>query len=126
MSINIVIILGNLTADIEPIYTPQGVAISNFTVAVNRKYKSNDEWKEEVSFIGVTAIGKLAELCAKYMKKGSKCLVEGKIRQERWEGKDGKQQSKTKVVADNVQFLTRLPKEDDQNESTEVIDDNNS
>lgn len=97
------IVLGNLTRDPELRYLPSGDAIVDFSIAVNRK--SGKEKKEEVSYFDVTAFAKTAELCAEYLKKGSKALVVGRLRQDSWE-KDGVKKSKIVIVADTVQFLS--------------------
>lgn len=104
MNINVVILGGNLTKDVEIKYTPNGTAICDFSIANNRKYKSGDEVKEEVSFIGLTAFGKTAETINQYFKKGSPILIEGRIKTDTWE-KDGKKQSKTKVLVERFHFI---------------------
>lgn len=103
---NTVILSGRLTADIELRYIQSGAAVAQFNVAVSRKYKHNDEWKEEVSFIGVSVFGKQAETVAQYFKKGSPILVSGRLKQESWE-KDGKKQSKTIVVMEGFEFMSQ-------------------
>lgn len=106
MNLNVVYIAGNLTRDIELKYTPSGTAVADFTVANNRKYKDREgNLQDETSFIGVTAFGKTAELCAQYLFKGSPILVEGRLKQESWESKDGKKQTKTKVVCQTLHFI---------------------
>ena len=98
---NKVILVGNLTRDPELRYTPSGTAVTNFGIATNRRW---GEDKEEVFFGEVNAWGKLAEICEQYLKKGSQCLVEGRLKTEQWEY-EGKKMSKTRIVADNIRFL---------------------
>lgn len=118
VSINYVVIGGNLTKDIELRYTPNGHAVADFVVAINRKYRNQaGELKEEVDFIGVTTFGKTAESCSQYLKKGSPVLVTGRLKQDRWEDDQGKPQTKTKVFADSVQWLTQKKKEDELDDS---------
>ena len=97
-------ILGNLTRDPELRYTPKGDPVVNITLAVNRKYKSGEEMKEDVAFIPVVLWGKTAEIVNQYCHKGSPLLVEGRIQTRSWE-KDGQRQYKTEVVGENIQFM---------------------
>lgn len=99
-----VIIRGRLTRDPETRFLPSGVALISFSIAVNRRYKVNNEAKEEVSFFDISVFGKTAENCAEYLSKGRPVLVEGRLRQRSWET-DGVKRSKIEVVADNVQDL---------------------
>lgn len=105
-SYNRVILVGNLTRDIELKYTQGGTAVAEMGLACNEKRKSpSGEWIEEVTFVDVTLWGKTAENAQKYIGKGSSALVEGRLKLDTWE-KDGKKQYKLKVVADKLQFLS--------------------
>ncbi len=104
-SYNKVILLGNLTRDPELRYTAGGTAVATFGLAVNRKYRQGEEWKEETLFIDVVAFGKQAENIEKSLKKGRAVLVDGILRYRKWEDKQGQQRSKHEVSADVVQFL---------------------
>jgi len=108
---NKVIVLANLTKDIELRYTPQGTAVANLRIAINRKYKSGEEYKDEVCFITAVAWGKTAENCSKYLAKGSQVLIEGHLQSRQWE-KDGQKQYVIEIRADNVQFLNTKKKEE--------------
>ena len=99
-----VIIRGRLTRDPETRFLPSGVALISFSIAVNRRYKVNNEAKEEVSFFDISVFGKTGENCAEYLSKGRPVLVEGRLRQRSWET-DGVKRSKIEVVANTVQFL---------------------
>lgn len=107
---NKVILIGNLTRDPELRYTPQGTPVAKLGIATNRKY---GEGKEEIYFGEVTVWGKQAENCDKYLNKGSRILIEGRLVTERWEYQ-GKQQSKTAIVAESVKFLSFKDKEQKQ------------
>ena len=96
--------MGNLTRDPEPSNTASGATISRFGLAVNRKYKQGEEWKEDVCFVDITTWGNLAENCSKYLSKGSLVFVEGRLNFGSWE-KDGEKRNKLDVVASNIQFL---------------------
>jgi len=108
VNVNSVILGGNLTRDPEVRYTPQGTAVANFSIAVNRTYRNREgEKKEEVCFIEVEAWRRQAETCGEFLKKGSPVLVEGRLCQERWETNEGQKRSKHKIRAIRVQFLPR-------------------
>jgi single-strand DNA-binding protein len=107
LSLNLVLIGGNLTADPESRYSPAGTRVVTFTVAINEKYKKDGVPHEEVSFISVTCFGRTADACAEYLKKGAGAIVHGKLKQERWEDNDKKKHSKTRVYAERVQFINR-------------------
>lgn len=109
-SLNRVLLIGNLTRDPELRYIPSGTAVTTFTLAVNRVYKTpSGEKKEDVSFIRVVVWGKMGETCAEYLKKGSSCFVEGRLQSRSWDAPDGQKKSITEVNALNVQFLGGRP-----------------
>jgi single-strand DNA-binding protein len=88
-------------------YTPQGTSVCNFGLAVNRKYKQADDAKEEVMFINIVVFGKQADTCGQYLNKGSSALIEGRLKENRWETEDGQKRSKHEIVAQSVRFLSR-------------------
>src|SRR5947207_14321031 len=104
---NKVILAGNLTRDPELRYTPKGMAIAKFGLAVNRTWKTETgETKEEVTFVDVDAFGRQAETIAQYMKKGSPFLMEGRLRLDQWDDKQtGQKRSRLGVVLEGFQFL---------------------
>lgn len=106
-SFNKVLLMGNLTRDPELRFIASGTAVASFSIAINRKYKQGDEWKEEVCFVDITVWAKQAENCAEYLSKGSSVFVEGHLRLNSWETESGEKRKKLEVVANNVQFLTR-------------------
>jgi single-strand DNA-binding protein len=110
-----------MTRDPEVKFLDGDRCVCSFTLAVNESYKDKSgEKKENVTFIDCEAWGRTAELVGQYLKKGSPCFIEGKLKLEKWDDKDGNKRSKLKVVADSVQFLSsgkkdeveRLPSED--------------
>ena len=101
---NRTVIIGRLTKDVDLRYTGNGVAVANFTVAVNRPFK-NQEGKNEADFINCVVWRKQAENLANYMKKGSQIGVDGRLQTRTYDDKDGKTVFVTEVVADSVQFL---------------------
>ncbi len=112
-SFNRVILMGNLTRDPELRYNPNGTPVANLSIAVNRKYKQGDEWKEEVSYFDIVVFGKQAENCGQYLSKGQSVLVDGRLQQRRWES-EGQKRSKVEVVAENITFMPkRQPGQDD-------------
>ncbi|MDD4899020.1 MAG: single-stranded DNA-binding protein [Candidatus Omnitrophica bacterium] len=103
---NKVLLIGNLTKDPELRYTPQGTAVVNLRMAVNRKYKDkNQEWKDEVCFITVVAWDKQAETCNQYLHKGSPLFVEGRLQSRSWEDNTGAKRNVIEVRAERIQFL---------------------
>lgn len=106
MSLNSVNIMGNLTRDPELKYTASGKAVCNIAIANNRIFSKNGEKATEVSYFDVEVWGVIAENCAKYLSKGSGIIVEGRLRQDRWE-KDGKTQSRVRITANNIHFLAK-------------------
>ena len=107
-SFNRVYLMGNLTKDPELRYTPQGVAVANLRLAVNRRFKNkNGELKEEVCFITAVVWNKQAETCNQYLHKGSPLFVEGRLQSRSWEDNAGQKKSVIEVRAERVQFLGR-------------------
>lgn len=104
---NKVIIAGFLCRDPEIKYTPKGVCIAVFTVAVNRTWKKeNGEEMQEVAFIDCTAFGRQGEVIGQYFKKGKPIMVEGRLRTETWEDKQTQQKrSKLSVIMESFQFM---------------------
>jgi single-strand DNA-binding protein len=113
MSLNKAMIIGNLGRDPEMRYTPNGQAVTQFTVAVNRNYKdSSGEWKEETEWFRIVAWGPLAERTAEYLRKGRKVYVEGRLQTRTWEGQDGQKHYTTELIANTVTALDPRPRED--------------
>ncbi len=105
-NLNKVFLIGNLTRDPELRYTPSGTAVTDFGIAVNRRWTSRDgEKREETCFVDMQAWARTAEVISEYCRKGSPIFVEGRLRLETWEGRDGQKRSKLRVVVDNFQFL---------------------
>jgi len=106
-SLNKVLLMGNLTKDPELRYTPQGTAVVNLRLAVNRRFKSRttQENKEEVCFITVVAWDKQAETCNQYLHKGSSIFIDGRLQSRSWEDSSGQKRSVIEVRAERVQFL---------------------
>lgn len=97
------ILIGRLTKDPEMRYTPAGVAVTQFTLAVDRSVTQGKE--KEADFINIVTWRQLAETCANYLKKGRLTAVEGRIQVRNYENNEGKKVYVTEVVADNVRFL---------------------
>ncbi len=103
---NRIILIGNLTRDPEVRYTPGGTPVTTISIAVNSKYKQGDDTKEEVLFINAVVFGKQAESCGKFLSKGNPVLVEGRLRERKWES-EGVQKSKFEVIARDVRFMPK-------------------
>jgi len=107
---NRVFLMGNLTKDPELRYTPQGAAVVNLRLAVNRRYRNkNQELKEEVCFITAVVWNKQAEVCNQYLHKGSACFIEGRLQSRSWEDNTGQKRNVIEVRAERVQFLGPVP-----------------
>ena len=103
---NKVILVGNLTRDVEMRYTQGGLAIGKMGMAVNRRYKQGEEQKESTCFVDLTAFGKQAEVLSQYVSKGSPLFVEGRLEYSTWEAKEGGgKRNKLEVIIENFQFL---------------------
>ena len=104
-SFNRVILVGNITRDIELRYIQSGMAVTDVTLAVNDRRKSNSgEWVEETTFVDVTLWGRTAEVASEYLGKGSPILIEGRLKLDQWET-DGQKRSKLRVVGEKMQML---------------------
>lgn len=106
-SVNKVIIIGNLGRDPETRYMPDGAAITNVSIATSFSWtdKASGEKKEETEWHRVVFRGKLADVAGEYLKKGSSCYVEGRLRTRKWQDKDGQDRYTTEIVAERMQML---------------------
>ena len=102
---NKVILMGNLTRDPDLRYTPVGLAVCEFPLAVPHKYRIHDEIKEDVCYIDIVVFGRTGERMKQHLHKGSRVLVDGRLTQRRWETPEGQKRSKYEVVATTVQFI---------------------
>jgi len=103
--LNRVVLIGRLTKDPELRYSPSGVAVTNFTLAIDRKFK-NAQGEKETDFIPCVMFKQLAELCANYLAKGKLASVDGRIQVRTYNDKDGQKHWITEVVAEDVHFLS--------------------
>ena len=105
--INKVIVVGNLGGDPETRYMPSGSAVTNMTVATNESWKDKQtgEQKERTEWHKVAMFGRLAEIAAEYLRKGSPVYIEGKLRPRKWQGQDGQDRYTTEIIADEMQML---------------------
>jgi single-strand DNA-binding protein len=105
-SVNMVVLMGNMTRDAELRYTPNGKAVASFGLAVNRVYKdASGEKQSSVDFFDVVAWGKLAEIVSQYGKKGQGMHVIGRLQNRNWEAQDGSKRNKTEVIANEVSLV---------------------
>ncbi|WP_319559952.1 single-stranded DNA-binding protein [Marispirochaeta sp.] len=108
--LNTIQLEGNLVKDPQRKETPKGTPVCTFSVASNRYYRQDEENKQEVSFFDVETWSDTAETCAKVLKKGRGVRILGRLKQDRWEDADGKNQYRIKIVADRVEFQTQFNK----------------
>ncbi len=105
-AVNKVILIGNITRDPELRYTPKGTAVTEIGLAVNRKFRVENEMREEVTFVDITYWGAQAETISKFVQKGSPIYVEGRLQLDSWDDKNsGQKRSKLRVVGEGFQFL---------------------
>jgi len=103
-SFNRVILVGNLTRDVDLRYTPNQTAVTDIGLAVNDRVKKNNEWVDETTFVDVTLWGRQAEVASEYLSKGAPVLIEGRLKLDTWE-QDGQKRSKLRVTGEKMQML---------------------
>ena len=111
-SLNRVVLVGNLTRDIELRYTPNGTAVTDVPLAINRVWfdKSTNERREETTFVDVTVWGRTAEVAGQYLSKGRPCLIEGRLTLDQWTDREsGQRRSRLKVIGESLQLLGGRP-----------------
>lgn len=125
-SLNKVMIIGNLGGDPEMRFTPSGNPVTTFSVATNRVFNSGDgERKEETEWFSVVTWARLAENCNRFLTKGQRIYVEGRLHTRSWDGQDGQKHTRVEVIANNVIFLDRkagAPSPEDKGELPESGD----
>ncbi len=110
MYLNKALIIGNLTRDPELKALPSGSKLASFSLATNRSFKDKDGNRQDTTeYHNIVAFGRLGELCAQYLKKGSQAYVEGRLQTRSWDAGDGSKKYRTEIIADNVQFGSRAP-----------------
>lgn len=110
MTLNKVMIIGNLTRDPEVRTTASGQQVATFGVATSRQWKNQaGEKQEQTEFHNVVAWGRLAEICSQYLGKGRKVYVEGRLQTRDWQGQDGVKRQRTEIVTENMIMLDRAP-----------------
>ncbi len=105
--VNKVIVVGNLGQDPETRYMPSGSAVTNLRIATNESWKDKQtgEQKDRTEWHSVAMFGRLAEISAEYLRKGSQVYIEGKLRTRKWQDKDGNDRYTTEIIADEMQML---------------------
>lgn len=116
--LNRVILIGRLTRDPELRYSPSGVAVTNFTLAIDRKFK-NSEGQKEADFIPCVAFKQLAELAANWLAKGKLVSVDGRMQTRNYTNKDGQKVYVTEVICEDIHFLSPKDAQQSNNNSTE-------
>ena len=122
--LNSVIIAGNLTKD--PIFrqTTNGTPVVNFSIASNRRFRDkNDEWKEDVCYVGIVAWNRLAESCRDKLKKGNAVLVDGELQSRTFKTEDGNNRTIVEIKARRIQFLNKRASTGEEDEDSILEDD---
>lgn len=111
MSLNKVLLIGNLTRDPELRSTPSGQSVANFSIATNRVWKDpqTGERKEAAEFHNIVMWRRLAEIAGQYLRKGSKIFLEGRLQTRSWQDQSGNKKYMTEIIAENMQMLDRKP-----------------
>ncbi|MHC4414627.1 MAG: single-stranded DNA-binding protein [Planctomycetota bacterium] len=105
-SFNKVFLMGNLTRDVELKHTPSNQPVASFGLATNRRYRTREgEDREETTFVDCEAWGRTAEVMSQYLSKGRPVFVEGRLRLDTWQDREGQNRSKLRVVVENFQFI---------------------
>ena len=108
MSMNKMLVIGNVGTDPEMRYTPNGNPVTSFRLATNRRYTTSEgEQREETEWFTITAWNKLAETCNQYVTKGMRVYAEGRLKSDTWTGNDGQNRFRNEIVANDVRFLDR-------------------
>ncbi len=105
MGINKAILVGNLGADPEIRYTPNGMAVANFRIATSETFTKDGQKETKTEWHRIVAFGKLAEICGEYLAKGKQVYIEGKIQTRKWTDKDGTDKYTTEILANQMQML---------------------
>ena len=105
MSLNKILILGNLGSDPEVRFMPSGKQVAQFRVATNRRYKIEGQLKEEVEWFSIVTYGRLAEISAEFLKKGQPIFVEGRMHTRSWTDNQGAKHYRTEVIAETFQMI---------------------
>jgi len=114
LHLNSVCVAGNLTRDPQVRFFANDKSVCDFGIAINRKFRTSDgEQKEETTFVDIECWNRQAELCGQYLTKGRNCMIEGSLKLDQWEDKDGNKRSKLKISAQKVHFIGS-PKKDDE------------
>ena len=121
-SLNSILLEGNLVGDPEVSRTPKGTSVCKFAIASNRFFKMENEYQKEVSFFGVTTWSRLADVCGEYLKKGRGVRIVGRLKQDRWKDKDGRNQSRIYVIADHIEFKPNFSGKTAEKESQETVE----
>ena len=105
-NLNKVMLMGNLTRDPELRYTPNNTAVVNMGMAINRRWRNQQgEQQEETTFVDLEGFGRTAEVLNQYLKKGRPVFIEGRLKLDQWQNKEGQNRSKMKVVIEQFQFI---------------------
>ena len=104
---NSVSLLGYLTSDVELRYTPTGSPVANFGIAVNRRYRQDDDVKQETTFVDLVAFNRTAEVAKEFLAKGRPAAIEGRLRYRSWETEGGAKRSKLEVLVNRLHLLPR-------------------
>lgn len=105
MSLNKILLLGNLGSDPEVRFMPSGKQTAQFSLATNRRYKIEGQVREETEWFQIVAFGRLAEICSEFLKKGKQVFIEGRMRTRNWTDNSGQKHYRTEVIAEGMRLI---------------------
>jgi len=120
MSLNKVLIIGNLGSDPDVRYLPSGKPATSFRIATNRQYKIEGELRKEVEWFSIVAFGRLAEICAEYLRKGKPVFIEGRMKTRNWTDANGAVHYRTEVIAEGMRLIGGRTNDGNRNTQSEV------
>lgn len=121
--LNRVQLIGSLGSDVETRTTQTGSMVANMRIATNERVKKGEEWADHVEWHRVIVFGKMAENCSKYLSKGSRCFVEGRLRTSKYTDKNGVEKYSTDIIADDIKFLNATGKKKEEKNDTSTDED---
>jgi single-strand DNA-binding protein len=120
MSLNKVLIIGNLGSDPDVRYLPSGKPATSFRIATNRQYKIEGELRKEVEWFSVVAFGRLAEICSEYLRKGKPVFIEGRMKTRNWTDANGAVHYRTEVIAEGMRLIGGRTNDGNRSNQSEV------
>lgn len=123
MSLNKILLIGNLGKDPDVRYTPAGKPVASFSLATNRRYKVEGEVREEVEWFSIVAFGRLAEISSEFLKKGKSIFIEGRLKTRSWVDSSGAKHFRTEVIAEGMTMIGGRKNGEPRESTTETAEE---